>query len=160
MLSSVTSNLPSPHPTVTRLCWKTRHDTRRCWCAGCDLTNFGTNTDYDRHGEGTCNTPCAGDSSTLCGGDNAFSLFNTGTCGECHCMYVGTGERNELPIRVTLRATFLGSNLLISIVTRQIVSTTTTRSKRYPCHSAPFMLTLVYTGLRRWYCVIMKTPWR
>lgn len=55
----------------------------RCWCAGCELTNFEINTEYDRFGEGSCNTPCAGDSSTTCGGDNAFELHNTASCGKC-----------------------------------------------------------------------------
>lgn len=49
----------------------------------CDLTDNDTNTAYDRHGDGVCNAACAGDSSMACGGDMAFSLYQTGSCGEC-----------------------------------------------------------------------------
>ena len=52
----------------------------RCWCAGCDITELDTNTDYDRHGEGSCSTPCAGESSSTCGGDFAISLYQSTTC--------------------------------------------------------------------------------
>lgn len=51
-----------------------------CWCAGCEITERETNTDFDRHGDGTCNTPCAGDPSSVCGGDMAISLYQSNTC--------------------------------------------------------------------------------
>lgn len=39
---------------------------KQCWCA----------VDVDlRHGEATCDYPCAGDSEVSCGGFNAFDLF-------------------------------------------------------------------------------------
>eukprot|EP00904_Undaria_pinnatifida_P011685 jgi/Undpi1/7647/HiC_scaffold_23.g10120.m1 len=50
-----------------------------CWCAGCDITELETNTDYDRHGEGSCSTPCSGDSTSTCGGDFAAALEITAT---------------------------------------------------------------------------------
>lgn len=53
----------------------------RCWCSACDLTDGDLNNDYDRHGDGSCTTPCAGDPSSRCGGDMAFDLFLTGNCG-------------------------------------------------------------------------------
>ena len=54
----------------------------RCWCSGCDLTDNDTNTDYDRHEGGECTAACAGDSSMACGGDMAFNLYQTNSCGE------------------------------------------------------------------------------
>ncbi|CAN0449885.1 unnamed protein product [Scytosiphon promiscuus] len=54
----------------------------RCWCAGCEITDHGMNMDYDRHGVGTCYTPCAGDATTACGGDMAISLYQSAACGE------------------------------------------------------------------------------
>eukprot|EP00904_Undaria_pinnatifida_P011612 jgi/Undpi1/7581/HiC_scaffold_23.g10054.m1 len=53
-----------------------------CWCAGCDITDNDTNQNFDRHGEGSCSTPCAGDSTSTCGGDMAISLYQTTTCRE------------------------------------------------------------------------------
>ncbi|CBJ30578.1 conserved unknown protein [Ectocarpus siliculosus] len=40
---------------------------RECWCA--------RDVDYSRHGEGSCDYTCTGDSGTTCGGYDAFDLF-------------------------------------------------------------------------------------
>jgi len=38
---------------------------------------------YDRHGSGTCTGhPCTGEPSSECGGYYAFSLYQSGDCGE------------------------------------------------------------------------------
>lgn len=60
----------------------------RCWCAGCNLTENDINTNYDRHAEGTCSQPCAGDSTYSCGGDMEFSLYQTISCGERRVKFV------------------------------------------------------------------------
>ncbi|CAM9742807.1 unnamed protein product, partial [Sphacelaria rigidula] len=40
----------------------------QCWCGASDV-------DYDRHGSGTCDDDCEGDSSVKCGGYYAFTLY-------------------------------------------------------------------------------------
>ena len=40
----------------------------QCWCGASDV-------DYDRHGAGTCDDACEGDSSVNCGGYYAFTLY-------------------------------------------------------------------------------------
>lgn len=40
----------------------------KCWCGEAGI-------DYSRHGTATCDFPCSGDPSTMCGGDLAFTLY-------------------------------------------------------------------------------------
>lgn len=74
----------------------------RCWCADCELTELETNTDFDRHGGGSCNTPCAGDPSSTCGGDLAISLYQSTTCREFYsCVVAPSASRTHTRV-VTL----------------------------------------------------------
>lgn len=54
----------------------------RCWCAGCEITERETKTDFDRHGDGICSTPCPDDSTSTGGGDMAIILYQSTTCRE------------------------------------------------------------------------------
>lgn len=40
----------------------------QCWCGN-------ASTDYDQYGETTCTLSCSGDSSEICGGYNAMSVY-------------------------------------------------------------------------------------
>lgn len=39
-----------------------------CWC--------GSATDYDRYGDGVCDMPCDGNTSEICGGNFAISIYS------------------------------------------------------------------------------------
>lgn len=67
--------------------------TRRCWCAGCELLSDDGGNVYSRHGNGTCNYPCEGDSSYACGGYYSFSLYKPGNCGTSTTV-IGGGKQN------------------------------------------------------------------
>ncbi|CAM9652537.1 unnamed protein product, partial [Sphacelaria rigidula] len=41
----------------------------QCWCGAAGTT-------FDVHGSATCNIPCAGDSSVMCGGLYAFNVYD------------------------------------------------------------------------------------
>eukprot|EP00903_Cladosiphon_okamuranus_P022768 g20960.t1 len=54
---------------------------KECWCGGCELVE-DRRSKYDRHGTASCEKPCSGDSTRQCGGYDAFSLYQVGTCGQ------------------------------------------------------------------------------
>lgn len=53
----------SPNTTTTNaMCLK------QCWCGA-------ESVDYARHGYSSCEFPCSGDDTEICGGYDAFSLY-------------------------------------------------------------------------------------
>ena len=46
----------------------------QCWCGDCFEFDRGELAASDS----TCNIPCSGDSTSICGGSNALSIYSTG----------------------------------------------------------------------------------
>ncbi len=61
-LASFSPLFPSPPPPSRSL--------SQCWCS--------QTSDYDAHGDGTCNIPCSGDGGETCGGDYSVSVYSNG----------------------------------------------------------------------------------